>query len=240
MLSDYVVLDLEMTGVNPKNDSITEIGAVRVTGDTVKTFGMLVHPRTKIPESVEKLTGITNEMVSDAADLNDAMKAFLDFSGDAPLVGHMITVDYSFVKQWAINKRIKYERMLLDTLKLSRSFLRELPSYKLENLCDYYGIETDGPHRALSDAKATNILYRCLSTEFEEDNPKEFTPKIEQTTLKKQTPITQQQIRYLTRYAEYMGIELSEELPNMTRSEASRYQDKLIEKYGKMPKESSI
>ena len=126
MLNDYVVLDLEMTGVNPKNDSITEIGAVRVTGDYVKTFEILVHPRTKIPKDIEKLTGITNEMVEDAAATDEAVEAFLEFAGEAPLVGHMINVDYSFIKQWAVNKGVIYERPVIDTLKLSRSFLKSI------------------------------------------------------------------------------------------------------------------
>lgn len=65
MLTDYVVIDLEMTGLNAKTDRILEAGAARVRGNVVTaTFSEIINPKRKLPEKVVSLTGITNEMAA--------------------------------------------------------------------------------------------------------------------------------------------------------------------------------
>ena len=238
MLAQYIVVDLEMTGVHAKNDSITEIGAVKVTEHRTETFQTLVKPRTRISREIEKLTGITNEMVESAPSPKEAMTAFLEFAADLPLVGHMITCDYAFLKQAAVNCGLPFERQGLDTLKISRACLPELESHTLDYLTEYYDIPREMNHRALQDALATNVLYRAMATEFEETHEKDFRLKQLNYHAKKQTPATVQQLRYLKRYCEMMGAPLPEGMEGFTRSEASRVTDKLIEKYGKLPKQN--
>jgi DNA polymerase-3 subunit alpha (Gram-positive type) len=238
MLDAYVVVDLEMTGVHPKVDAIMEIGAVKVQGERVETFQTLVNPNREIPERVTEITAITEEMVKSAPTVEEALKHFLEFSGDLPIVGHMVQMDYSFLKQAAVNLGMKYQRDGLDTLFLSRKLLPELEKYTLSYLTEYYDIDLEGHHRALADAMATNILYRSLCTEFEEKNPKDFKARPLIFKAKKQTAITVQQLRYLKEFTKYHGIEMPEGVENMTRSEASRLTDQLITKYGAMIRNS--
>ena len=90
----YVVIDLETTGLNPQYDFITEFGAVLVeNSEIVDTFEQFVKPKKRIPEEVEDLTGITNEMVSDAPSINIVLPKFLKFIGNDILVGHNIDFD---------------------------------------------------------------------------------------------------------------------------------------------------
>lgn len=241
MLEKYVVVDLEMTGVQVRIDSVIEIGAVKVTPDCVEYFQKLLKPRTPIPEYIEELTGITNDMVNEQGeDADEAMRAFFEFAEDLPLVGHMISCDYAFLKQWNINKGYKYDRLGVDTLKLSRQFLPELEKRTLDYLVEYYDIYRVTNHRALEDAKATNILYRCLCTEFEEEKfENAFRAKEMQYQAKKQTPATKRQQEYLKKLVKFHGIEMPEGYEAFTRSEMSRVTDRLLSQYGKMDKEET-
>lgn len=241
MLENYVVVDLEMTGVHPKKDVIIEIGAVKVLTENgnlrMKEFQSLVRPRKAISLEITEMTGITNEMVENAPSSDEVMPRFFDFLGEHTLIGHMIICDYSFLKQWAVNHERKFERNGIDTLKIARARLPELSSYKLDDLSEYYGMNREQNHRALDDARATNILYRSLASEFEDLYEIDFTPKKLRYTGKKQTGVTVQQIRYLTRLTKYHNLEMPPHVDEMTRSEASQLTDKIIHQYGKMPKE---
>jgi len=234
MLEEYIVVDLEMTGIHPKVDSIIEIGAVKVKKGEISYFQTLVHPRYEIPEKVVELTGITNAMVEDAKDVDTAMTEFLEFAEELPLIGHMVIMDYGFLKQWAVNAGRKFQRDGLDTLHLSRKLQPELESHRLDDLVEYYNIPREKNHRALEDAKATNILYRSLCTEFELEYPKDFKARPLIYKAKKQTPITVQQLRYLKEFTSYHNIPMVEGAEKLTRSEASRLTDKLITEYGAM------
>ena len=85
----YVAIDIETTGFSPSADAIIEIGAVLVdNGLVVDSFGTLVNPRRSIPSGVSQLTGITDDMVASAPSIDIAIKGFVDFIGNYPLVGH--------------------------------------------------------------------------------------------------------------------------------------------------------
>lgn len=135
---DYTVIDLEMTGLNPKLDKVIEIGAVRVRGHKeAARYATLVNPRRSIPERVVELTGITNEEVAAGLDEDEAMQALIAFIGDDVIVGHNVSFDYSFMKQWAVNKRIPLTLRACDTLRIARAILPGEQSKKLEDLCEY-------------------------------------------------------------------------------------------------------
>ena len=90
-MREYVSLDLETTGLEPKKDRIIEIGAVKIKdGEIRKTYATLVDPQMKIPERITKLTGITSQMVEGKPLAREAVKGLLDFCGDLPLLGHNI------------------------------------------------------------------------------------------------------------------------------------------------------
>ena len=99
MLTDYVVIDLEMTGLNAKTDRILEAGAARVRGNVVTaTFSEIINPKRELSEKVISLTGITNEMAVQGKEMDATLMAFLDFIGEDILVGQNVIFDYSFLK----------------------------------------------------------------------------------------------------------------------------------------------
>ncbi len=237
MLSSYVVVDLEMTGLRAKTDRILEIGAVKVKNNyIVERFHKLVNPKMDIPPKVIELTGITNEMVQKGCDSGQAVEGFLEFSAALPLIGHNLIFDYSFIKQYAINHEIVVEKEGVDTLKLARKFLPELEKKTLDYLCNYFQIQRKQNHRALEDAEATNRLFQYLKGKFELQEPSAFYPKPLQYKAKKQGPASIRQKKYLKELADYHKIELKIDTGSLTKNEASRITDNILGKYGKMPR----
>ena len=190
-LESYIALDLETTGLNPKKDKIIEIGAVKVCdGNVVDTFQTLVYPGIHIKEEVEKLTGISNEMVKYAYNINEVVPKFLEFAKDLPLVGHNIMFDYSFIKKAIVNYGEAYERLGIDTLKLSRKFLPNLEKKNLNYVCEYLNIKNENHHRALNDALAAHIIFEKLKKQFYHSNLEQFQWKPLLFKVKKEQPMT--------------------------------------------------
>lgn len=239
LLSDYVVIDLEMTGLNAKTDKILELGAVRVRDKKpVETFSEIVNPQTILSEKVIELTGITQEMADAGAELDETVSDFLRFLGNDLLVGQNLIFDYGFLKQWAVNHKIPLEKKAVDTLKLARKFLPVEQKKDLESLCTYFEIQRQNAHRALDDAVETAEIFEKLKALYYEKEPEAFLPKALQYKAKKQSPATPQQKRYLKQFTAYHGIDMPQNIDNMNKSEMSRLTDKLIAQYGKVPKQS--
>lgn len=237
MLENYTVIDLEMTGLDAKTDAIIEVGAVRVCGGEIAdTYHALLRTGRSLPEKVTELTGITEEMMQAGRDPEEAMAEFFSFVGEDILVGQNLIFDYSFLKQWAVNHKLSFERNAVDTLKLARRFLPQEQKKDLASLCQYFGVEREHAHRALEDAIETYRVFEKLKETYGEVDETAFTPYPLLYKAKKQTPATGRQIEYLKKYAAYYGIELPGHFSEMTRSEASRLTDRLIAQYGKLPK----
>lgn len=235
MLEDYVVIDLEMTGLNPKTDRILELAAVRIRGGREEAcFSALVNPKTAVSEKITKLTGITQADADAGKPFDETVEAFLAFLGEDVLVGQNVIFDYSFLKQWAVNHKQPLSKQAVDTLKLARTFLPAEQKKDLASLCAYFGIERIHAHRALDDARETAEVFERLKEAYGAAGEAEFLPKELIYKAKKQSPATARQIAYLKRFAAYHGIELEELSPAITKSEASRLTDKLIARYGKM------
>ena len=96
-MQDYVVIDLEMTGLNAKTDHILEVGAVRVRNhQAVDKFGAILCQNVKIPEKVTELTGITEAMVQGGMEKEEAMRQFFEFIGEDIIVGQNVILDYGY------------------------------------------------------------------------------------------------------------------------------------------------
>lgn len=237
MLDTYVVVDLEMTGLRAKTDRILEIGAVKVENHQVtEEYQRLINPGIKIPEEVQKLTGINDEMAGNGVTELEAVEGFFEFCGELPLVGHNILFDYSFLKQYAVNHKKSFEKQGIDTLKLSRKFLPELEKKTLDYLCEYLKIKRERNHRALEDAKATHVLLEYLWGNYGGQEPEAFQPLQLVYRAKKQSPATERQKRHLKELAEYHKINLELNFETLTKSEASRKTDYILAQYGKIPK----
>lgn len=234
-MREYVSLDLETTGLEPKKDRIIEIGAVKIRdGQIQETYATLVDPQTKIPERITELTGISSQMVEGKPFGQEAVKGLLDFCGELPLLGHNIMFDYSFVKHSAVNMGMDFEKKGMDTLKLARNLLPDLESKSLQNLRQYYHLPQEEAHRALEDALTTFRLYERLREEFEEKNPQFFCPQELICKVKRQGPITPAQKRYLQDLVKYHRINLDTEPESLTKNEASRLIDTILGTYGKI------
>lgn len=234
MTDTYVAVDLETTGLNPKTDRMIEIGAVRVEGGEITdTFTSIINPHRKLEERVRTLTGITDEQLADAPEPEDVMKDFLEFAGDAVLLGHRILFDYSFLKKAVVNLRISYEREGIDTLKIARKYLPALESRSLPFLCRHYEIAYT-PHRALEDAGAAHMLYLKLADEFgSEAAAKDFKPQPLIYQVKKEAPASKHQRERLCELIDRHKLIVDYEIDSLSKNEVSRYTDKILAKYGR-------
>ncbi|MFO7814837.1 MAG: PolC-type DNA polymerase III [Halanaerobiales bacterium] len=167
--TEFVVFDLETTGLNPVQNEIIEIGAVKIkNGELIDQFSSLVKPDKKIPGKITELTGIDNNMVKDALSFKKVFNSFVDFIEGCPLVAHNMDFDYSFIRKPLSEYKKQTEVTLIDTLTLARAVLPELKNHKLATLVNYYDISLDNHHRALDDCKATASLFRELLNEDHE------------------------------------------------------------------------
>lgn len=235
MIRDYVCLDLETTGLDPKVDKIIEIGAVRVeNGEITDTFQSFVNPGRMLPSKIIELTGIRDEDLKNAPSIDEVLSDFLDFSGNLCLLGHSVLFDYSFMKKAVVNRdgKNKYEREGIDTLKIARKYLTSLESRRLSYLCAYYKIEQKA-HRALEDAVATHKLYWKLAEDFYKENEKDFAPQKLIYNVKRETPITKAQKERLSKLIALHKIDYLYDLDCLTRNEASRITDQILATYGR-------
>jgi len=232
---DYLCVDLETTGLNPKTDRIIEIGAVKVReGRIVDTFSSFVYPGRKLEERITELTGIRDCDLEGKGSIETVLPCFLEFAEELPLLGHSILFDYSFLKRAAVNQRLSFERRGIDTLKISRKYLAELPSRKLGILCANFGISHQA-HRAFQDAEATHFLYQKLCECFyakDGSRDMDFLPMVLSYQVKREGPATPAQKERLNRLLKQHNITPEYEVEWLTKNEASRYIDKIMAAYG--------
>lgn len=233
MIKDYVAFDLETTGLDIENDSIIEIGALKVkNGKVCERFMEFLKPDKSISPMITNITGITNEMVANARPTSEIIRDFVDFCEDYVLVGHNILFDYKFAKKYATQYGCPFEKMGLDTLRIARKTLRQLESKSLGGLCEHYNITNQAAHRAYHDALATAKIYHMLAHEFEASEQKLFIPEQLQYKPKKVQPCTAKQIEYLNMLCCHHNIKMQEHPETLTRSEASKLIDSIIANYG--------
>ncbi len=229
MLKSYIAFDVETTGLNPLEDEILEIGALKVReGRVAERFMEFIRPTLSVPPAITALTGITDEMVAGARSRRQVVADFLDFCGDDILIGHNVSFDYSFMKCSAVADGLPFEKMGIDTLKIAQKVHRDLESKSLGSLCDYYHIENRSAHRAYHDALATAKLYQTLAHYFETDEPKLFKPVQLTYKIRKPQPATQKQLALLENLVRKKRIKPDWDTRTLTKSEASRIIDKLL------------
>jgi len=164
-VEDYCVFDLETTGISYKTDRVVEISALKVIkGEVVDEFSSLVNPLMPIPFYASQVNGITDDMVADSPVFEELLDKFIDFASDMILVGNNIhSFDMKFLYRDA---KVFYDKMIdndyIDTLQLSRVCLPQLSHHKLTDLSQYYGISTEGAHRALNDCYMNYRVFEEL------------------------------------------------------------------------------
>ncbi len=231
MINEYVVIDVETTGLHPRSDRIIEIGMLKVKeGQVVATYETLVNPAMEISAFVTGLTGITQEELTHAPYIQDVIEDIIAFAEDLPIMGHQISFDYAFVKKAAVQNGFRFEKSGIDTLKLARKYATSVERKTLESLCTHYGIEHTA-HRAKGDALATHMLYEKLLEEY--PGAKEEGLVQLQYQVKKESPITKRQIERLQELITRHDITFVYELEKLTKNEGSRFIDQILATYGR-------
>ncbi len=166
---DYVVFDLETTGMKAGVNGITEIGAVKVIdGEIAGVFNTLVDPEQFIPYYITNITHITNDMVAGKRTIGEVLPEFLEFAGELPLIAHNAPFDMSFIIHNAAKLGIEVKNPVLDTLCLSRKYNKECEKHNLAYLTGFFNIQLKNAHRAYFDALATERIYRIIKKKYNE------------------------------------------------------------------------
>ncbi len=164
-VADYVVFDLETTGISPKTDEVVEISAVKVKqGKVTDEFSTLVNPKCRIPYGASRVNGITDDMVAEAPFFEQVLEEFLEFIKGFVLVGHNIArFDMNFLYR---DVEKYFERSLpnnyIDTLQMARRELPDLEHHRLTDLAEYYEISAEGAHRALNDCRMNQQVFEKM------------------------------------------------------------------------------
>ena len=172
ILDDYIVIDLETTGLDPGYDDIIEIGALKVSnGNIIEKFNTLINPLYEISEFTTKLTGITNEMLKDAPDLKSALPSLLSFIGPSIVLAHNANFDVNFLYDKCMdNLCIPFTNDFVDTMRISRRLFKEIKSHRLKKLIKQFGLEGKVQHRALGDCLCVYNLYEFMKKHIIENS----------------------------------------------------------------------
>lgn len=172
--SNYCVIDIETTGLSSEYDSIIEVSAVKyINGKEIDNFSSLIKPRnvyvdgTYIDDFIEELTGITNEMLSNAPDIIPVLRKFKTFIGDNVLLGHNVNFDINFLyDNFEAYLSEKLNNDFVDTMRFSRLLHPEESHHRLKDLAERYSIDYSDAHRSLNDCYITHSCYECLQEEM--------------------------------------------------------------------------
>ncbi|GGY84440.1 exonuclease [Cellvibrio zantedeschiae] len=167
-----VIVDIETTGGNVTYDRITEIGIIEVTENGITEWSTLINPRTKVPETIQRLTGITNAMVESAPYFEQVAKEIILKLQGKLFIAHNVRFDYGFIRNEFARLAYTYKAKLMCTVKLSRFLYSECDGHSLEKIIKRHQIFVSDRHRALADAQATYTFMRIAEDEHGEDKIK--------------------------------------------------------------------
>ncbi|MDD6906311.1 exonuclease [Peptoniphilus sp. AGMB00490] len=197
--TDFCVLDLETTGLNPLFDEIIEIGILKIKNNRIiDSFESLIQPKEYnysdddgnrisyyIDDFIEELTGITNEMLKTAPKLEEVFDHVIEFIGENIIVGHNVNFDINFIYDfYEQNYEKEFNNDYWDLLKLSRRILKNLEHHRLKDLAEYFNYNYEG-HRAVNDCKTTLKIMNLLKEYAEKNNINYLTLPSEDVDLRK-------------------------------------------------------
>ena len=163
MYKNFAILDVETTGGKFNEEKITEISILVYDGTKIiDKFETLINPDKDIQPFVQRLTGITNDLVKDSPKFKDVSENIFEITKDKIIVAHNVDFDYRIIKNEFQKINIKYQRDSLCTVDLSKLIFPDLNSYKLTNILSNFGIVNENPHRANSDALGALKLFKIL------------------------------------------------------------------------------
>lgn len=162
---EYVILDVETTGLSAQLDKIIQISAIKYDshGKMLECYNTYVNPGIRIPESASRINHITNEMVSAAPCAEDIADAFLTFVGNSLLVGYNVTFDLKFLNNTFGG--VFLGREYIDVLPIARECFN-LPNYKLQTVSTSVGFESRDFHNSLVDCEAVAAVLRYVNIDI--------------------------------------------------------------------------
>jgi DNA polymerase-3 subunit epsilon len=160
---EFVVLDVETTGISPRRHRLIEVGAVILRGGTIQeSYQQLINPGKRIPDFIVQFTGISNEMVRGAPAAEQVLPELQTFLGRRPIVGHNISFDLGFLGAEAERGRWFFPTEGIDTIAMARRLLPNVRRPKLDMLARRLGVPVRDRHRALGDARTTAEVFWLL------------------------------------------------------------------------------
>ena len=240
---EYVVFDLETTGLSFTDDHITEIGAaIYKDGKMTEKFQTFVDPERKLPPKIVELTGITDEMLKGAPKLSEAIPEFLEFCGGRPLAAHNADFDVSFVKAACQKLGLPFEPTYLDTLVMAQGLLPGLNKYKLNIVADALSLPDFNHHRAVDDAMTVGYMLERFFAMLEEQGITRVSQINEAMSERKAgNKISSLQVRHIILYAKnntglrnlyrlisYGHVKYYKRVPRIPKSELMEWREGLI------------
>jgi len=162
LVTDFTVLDFETTGLDPEENTIIQIAAVKYRNfEKVDEFFTYVNPIEEIPARITRITGISDEDVMDAPYLSDLLPELIDFISDETLVAHNASFDMKFLLTNVHEHKLPYVKYrVIDTLALSRKCIHTTNNHKLVTLKKFLKLNELKSHHALHDCYVTGELYK--------------------------------------------------------------------------------
>lgn len=166
LLERYAVVDLETTGLSPVRDEIIEIGALIVCGGQIESeFQMLIKPKEPVPPMIERLTGLTGDMLEiKGMATKEAIPALIRFIGALPVICHNAEFDYGFLRAACDDCGLPlFSNPSIDTCEMAKRTVKGVSDYKLQTLVKHFHLDAGEKHRSLADCLTTKQLYEKLN-----------------------------------------------------------------------------
>lgn len=163
--AEYVVFDIETTGLSVINNKIIEIAGVKMkAGREIDRYQSFIDPHERIPYAITQLTNITDDMVKGAPELDRVLQEFTEFVGDAVLVAHNARFDIGFLQANLKNLQMpELHNPVLDTLEMARLLFPSMKNHRLNTMADKFKVSLDNHHRAIDDSLALgDILFHMI------------------------------------------------------------------------------
>ena len=225
MISDYIAIDLETTGIRLSKDKIIEVGLLKVKdSQIIDTFSCVINPDMPVDDKILELTKISKNELENAKRIHEVINHIVDFCEEYVLLGHNTIFDYSFVKKEANRAGLEFEKRGIDTYKLCKKVLPENVRKNLTDACNYFGIERKNSHRAFSDAYYTHVLFQEIIKNFK---TLEISSEAMKVKIKKFVPIRKRTKEDLQKLLNCHRIGCKVNIDLLSESEAKRMMDKI-------------
>ena len=237
---EFIVFDIETTGLSVLTSQIIEIGAVKIkSGQVIERFNKFVNPGTPIPELITELTGIDDSMVADAEMIGVVLKEFLDFIGNRLLIAHNANFDVSFIRKAARECGYPFGNPYLDTVTLSRFLNPDLKSHKLDVVAKYYDLGDFNHHRACDDAEMLANIFFSMVEKMDRLDIKSFAD-LQRDMSENANPLTIKPyhqvilvknptgLKNLYKLVSYSYLKYYRRMPRIPKSELEKHREGLI------------